>query len=659
LRSFSAARAAAALLVVLPAALTLYLAFTAGGFFAGSTGVAAVIVWTVLALRIVTADSPIAGLSRPLAAAAGALALLAVWTLVSTTWSDSSSRGLIEFDRTLLYLGLLLLFGSLPRTPEQTAWALRALFGAMLTVGVFALLSRVLPELVTVDENIAAERLSYPLTYWNGLGLFLGIGLILAVHLASSEREPAALRVLGAGSAPVFATALYFTLSRGAIAATVVGVVLYLVLARPLGAFAGLLAVVPACVIAVLAAYDADLLVSENATGKAAVAQGEDAALVIGLSILLAVAVRLAGLLLDRRLGGVTVARRTRRSAAIVTAAMATAALVVTWFALGLGDYVDRQYDGFVSGRGVQVADERSRLTDPGDNGRLDNWRVGLEAFEEEPLLGTGAGTYAITWARERPITNKLKVEDAHSVYVEMLSELGLPGLLVTLAALLLVLAAFARGLVGRAPHVHAALFAAGMAWALHAGIDWDWEMPAVTAWFWAFGGMALAAPAAEAARAAPRSIARVAIALGCLALAVTPALMAASQARLNDAVAAFDRGDCDAAIDDALESLRVMPSRPQPLEVLGYCDARLGLHELAIGAMESGIDRDPENWELYYGLALVRANAGRDPRAAAREALRLNPHNPLARSAVRRFGTTRDPRKWKRRAQGARLPIR
>jgi O-antigen ligase len=502
LRTVSAARAASAILIVLPAALTLYFAFTAGGFFAGSTGVAAVIVWTALALRIVTADSPIAGLSRPLAAAAGALALLAAWTLVSTAWSDSSSRGLIEFDRTLLYLGLLVLFGTLPRTPEQTAWALRALFGAFVTVGVFALLSRVLPDVVTIDANIAVERLSYPLTYWNGLGLFLGIGLILAVHLASSEREPAALRVLGAASTPVFATALYFTLSRGAIAATVVGVVLYLVVARPWGAVAGLLAVLPACAIAVVAAYDADLLVSEHPTSRVAVAQGEDAALVVGLSMLLAVAVRIAGLPLDRRLRRVTVVRRTRRSAAIGTAAVATGALVIAWFALGVGDYVDRQYDGFVAGRGVQVADERSRLTDPGDNGRLDNWRVGLDTFRDEPLLGTGAGTYAITWARERPITNKLKVEDAHSVYIEMLSELGLPGLAAMLAAVLLVLAGFARGVGGSARHVHAALFGAGVAWAVHAGIDWDWELPGLTLFAVLLAGRLLAAaePAATAA---------------------------------------------------------------------------------------------------------------------------------------------------------------
>ncbi|HEX6582990.1 MAG TPA: hypothetical protein VF056_05245, partial [Thermoleophilaceae bacterium] len=254
------------------------------------------------------------------------------------------------------------------------------------------------------------------------------------------------------------------------------------------------------------------------------------------------------------------------------------------------------------------------------------------------------------------PIT--LKAEDAHSLYIELLSELGLPGLLLTLAAVVLVLLAFARGLSGPDRHVHAALLAAGGAWAVHAGIDWDWEMPAVTAWFWAFGGMALAARPTDAPRAAPANLMRVVVAVGCLALAVTPALMAVSQGRLNTAVAALERGDCDAAIDAALDSLKAIPSRPQPFEVLGYCDARLGLDTLAVGAMESGIDRDPENWELHYGLALVRANAGRDPRSAAREALRLNPRGDLPRSAVRRFATT-DPQKWRRRAQRARLPIR
>jgi hypothetical protein len=658
LRSLSAGRLGTALLLALPALLTVYFAFTGGGYFAGSTGIAAVVVWIALALRMVTADRPLAALSAPLALAAGALALLAVWALLSTAWSDSAGRALIEFDRALLYLGLLLLLGSLPRTPRQIEWALRILLLGLLAVGVFALLSRVLPDVVTVSHDIAPARLSYPLTYWNALGIFLGLGFVLAVHFASSEREPAWMRVLAAGAAPVFAAGLYFTLSRGAIVATAGGVVVYLLLARPRGAVSGLLSVLPATALAVVVSYDADLLVSSSPTSTAAVEQGKHATLLIALSVLLAVAVRTAGLLLDGRLARARVTPRTRRATWASLAVVAVAALGVSWFALDLGDRIQRQYDGFVSGSKVREgADVRSRLTDPGNNGRLDHWRVALDAFEKEPLHGTGAGTYGIAWARHRPIV--LKVEDAHSLYIELLSELGIPGLVLALAAILTVMFGFARGLWGPDRHLYGALFAAGAAWMVHAGIDWDWEMPAVTLWFWAFGGMALAAPAAEARRSAPASLVRILVAVVCLALAVTPGLMAVSQARLDTAIGAFDRGDCPRAIDAALGSLKAMPSRPQPFEVLGYCDAKLGQSRLAEGAMRSGLDRDPHNWELYYGLALVRADAGADPRAAARAALRLNPRSPLARAAVRRFATTNDPKKWRRRAQTARLPIR
>jgi O-antigen ligase len=657
LRPISAGRLGAGLLLAVPALLTVYFSFAGGGFFAGSTGVAAVFVWIALAVRMVAADRPVAGLSAPLAVAAGALALFAVWVLVSTAWSDSAARGLIEFDRALLYLGLLLLFGSLPRTAGQIEWALRGLLLALLTVGVFALLSRVLPDVVTTRHDIVADRLSYPLTYWNGLGLFLGLGVILALHFASSEREPGWMRVLGAGAAPVLAAGLYFTLSRGAIVATVAGAVGYLLLARPRGALAGLLAVVPACTLAVVAGYHADLLSTIDPTSAAAIAQGKDAALVIGLSVVLALVVRAAGLLLDRRLARVRVTARARRAGWVGGAVAALVALAVCWVAFDLGDRVQRQYDGFVSGTTVKTGgDIRQRLTSPGNNGRLDHWRVALDAFEKEPLHGTGAGTYGITWARDRPID--LKVEDAHSLYVELLSELGLPGLLLVLAAILTVLFGFARGVGGPDRHLYAALFAAGGAWALHAGIDWDWELPAVTSWFWAFGGMALAAPAVSARQAVPANLMRVVVAIGCLALAVTPALMAVSQARLNTAISAFKQGDCDSAIDAALGSLKAIPSRPQPFEVLGYCDATLGQDRLALGAMQGGLDRDPDNWELHYGLALVRADAGLDPRPAARRALSLNPRGELPRSAVRRFATS-DPRKWKRRAQRARLPIR
>jgi hypothetical protein len=131
---------------------------------------------------------------------------------------------------------------------------------------------------------------------------------------------------------------------------------------------------------------------------------------------------------------------------------------------------------------------------------------------------------------------------------------------------------------------------------------------------------------------------------------------MLVSQHRLNASVQAFERGDCRRAIDAALGSIDAMPVRSEPYELVGLCDAGLGFGELSVRALEAAIRRDPEHWKYRYGLALVRAAAGQDPRPAARQALRLNPREQLARDGVRRFATD-DRQEWVRRARSAPLP--
>ena len=63
---------------------------------------------------------------------------------------------------------------------------------------------------------------------------------------------------------------------------------------------------------------------------------------------------------------------------------------------------------------------------------------------------------------------------DAHSLYLETLAELGLVGL----GLLVLVLA---PPLAGAFRGASAAAAGGYVAFLVHAGVDWDWEMPAVT----------------------------------------------------------------------------------------------------------------------------------------------------------------------------------
>jgi hypothetical protein len=232
-----------------------------------------------------------------------------------------------------------------------------------------------------------------------------------------------------------------------------------------------------------------------------------------------------------------------------------------------------------------------------------------------------------------------------------VLSELGVVGLALLAFVILMIAAATIARSRRRNRTVYAAILAAAIAWAVHAGLDWDWEMPAVTLWLFALGGHVLATNERQVPMFRPPALSvRAAVALSCLAVAIVPALVFVSQTRLDESLDAFTRGDCAGAIDAARSSSSALGARAEPYEVIGYCQARLGFPRRGMRAMDDALDRDPDNWEYHYGLAVMRAASGLDPRRQARVALRLNPLDPTTNDAADRFRTG-SRTLWKRRA--------
>lgn len=655
-------RSVIAALAALPAALTLYLSLNSGGFFPDATGLAVVVVSLVLVVRITLAERPFAGVSGPVLVTGAALTLLAIWTLLSARWSGSPGRALLEFDRTLLYLLAFVTMATLPVTRARLEWALRAFAATVTAICLAGLMSRLLPDVLATDPSASVERLSYPVSYWNALGLLAAVGAIACLHLTSGPGQPRAVRSLSAAAIPLLAATLLLTLSRGAIVAAILGVLAYVALGRPWGLLGTVLATAPTTVLALVEAYGAELLTSETPTAPAAIVQGHELAPVLLACALGAGLVRLALTPVDELIEGhaerAAVARAsTGRSATLAGGATVALALVALLLALDVPDRVERQYARFVEGNNLATADTRDRLTSPANNGRLEHWKVAVEAFRTAPFRGQGAGTYQVLWARDRE--SDFDVVDGHSLYLESLAELGVVGLALLVIALLTLVGALAVRARGPDRSLYAAMLAAVLAWAVHAGVDWHWEIPAVTAWVFALGGLAIAAAAGGPSRArGPAPLTRIVAALGCLLLAVTPALAALSQQALDESVAAFRRGDCTRSADAALASIAYLSVRPQPFELLAYCDVRAGLSELAVRSMRKALARDPANWEYHYGLALVRGAAGLDPRPQAAAALVLNPLNPLTREAAIELGTADGPREWRRRAVEARLPL-
>jgi Flp pilus assembly protein TadD len=144
---------------------------------------------------------------------------------------------------------------------------------------------------------------------------------------------------------------------------------------------------------------------------------------------------------------------------------------------------------------------------------------------------------------------------------------------------------------------------------------------------------------------------------LAVLVLAITPWLINASQGPLERAQEEFAANDCGAAIDDALTATERFGVRPEPWEVLGYCDARAGQYGLATRAMDAAHARDPRNWRYVYGQAIIAGVAGRDPRPAARAALRLDPLEPLARTLAHDLARARTAARRRQVARRAGIP--
>ncbi len=108
--------------------------------------------------------------------------------------------------------------------------------------------------------------------------------------------------------------------------------------------------------------------------------------------------------------------------------------LIVKMPDAGAGDWTKQQFNSFKSydaGARAEAESVSDRLAVAAGSGRWQNWGVAADEFQESPIAGTGAGDYLYFWQQDREID--LTVVNAHSVYLEMLGETGVIGLMLLL----------------------------------------------------------------------------------------------------------------------------------------------------------------------------------------------------------------------------------
>jgi O-antigen ligase len=439
-------------------ALPVVLAFATGGYGLRRISFALAAVLAVVAVVAALAPWPLVPRGKPTLALA-ALAAFAAWTAISVAWARVLGDAATDAYRLLLYVAVFLLALCCLRLPELRRRVPDALLVGITLVVLYALAGRLLPAIVEIPEGARQDRLNEPFTYWNALGIFAVMGIVLAIATASDEERSPLVRALACAAALPCGVTLFLTYSRASWLALAAGLVYLLILRRraavPLAA--GLALGVIGVLIVAVQAFPS-VLGDEDARTGPGLAYG--AILAVACA-----ATALAHLRLSRAPAAnrdLPIGPRLVRGAAIAT--------IPVVFAIGLGVAMGGGGDEVKSG-GARVATL--------DTNRGALWGVAIDAFAEHPVTGVGTSSFAVEWLRERDEVDRAL--DAHSLYVETLAELGLVGALL-LAAFLLASGAGMVAAARAAPRdpVVAAATAAVVAFAVHAGFDWDWESPAL-----------------------------------------------------------------------------------------------------------------------------------------------------------------------------------
>jgi hypothetical protein len=441
------------------------LAFFSGGFFAQPRLVAAVLAWLLVALAALLAPRPLPR-SLPGRLAIAGLLLLAGWSALSLLWAPLGDPAMQDVQRLALYCGYLIAAAAWLRAVPVRALVEPGLaLGAALVVG-YGMSGRFLPGLIHLAHSkLAFGRLEQPITYWNAMGLLAAIGAVLCARLAGSAGRPDAVRALAAAAAPLFGGAIFLTLSRGAFAAGAAGLLLLLALGRERGqpravavVFAG----------AGLAAALAAALPGLEQAGRGA--SRSSGAVLLAATVVMGLAAAIVQLRLARSEGDAQ--ERSPGSLRHWRVACAAALAVVAVLAIVGATRPQKGAEEFNS-RPQSANRLRSLQSD-----RYRYWQVALQSFAAHPLKGVGTAGFRVEWARR--VGGKNNARDAHSIYFETAGELGLVGL-AALGLFMLALLAAAVSALGIDRTAALGPAAVLLTWAFHAGLDWDWEMPAVT----------------------------------------------------------------------------------------------------------------------------------------------------------------------------------
>ena len=633
---------ARAALAVAAGAIVFWIAFDGGSYGLESRATLAIGVWWTLLMAVVLGLWPLVAPPRGGLVVGGLLGAFTLLNGLSMLWAESAERAFTEFNRAALYLGVFLVALCAGTRGNVGRW-LDGLALGITATGLLALASRLFPDLLPAGDvpdflPAAMTRLSYPVEYWNGLAILLALGLPFLLR-AATHPQRAFWRGLALAPFPAYAAVLYLTSSRGGFGCALIALVTFLLLTPRRWAAAAAVTLGGIGAVAAIALLNAREALVNDPFAEPAVDEGRSAALLL---LLVCAAVGLAYGIGARFVPQSLVPPR--------AAGWALAAIVVIAALAGMAavDPVERveafteppvfsgQEDDFV----------RQHLLSGNGSGRWQFWGTAVDQWRADPVAGKGAGSYEAWWAQNGSLA--MFVRDAHSLYLEVLGELGVVGFLLFVSVFVVALAVGLRRLRGAAREegvAIAALVAGFLAYAVGIGIDWMWELTIVSVV--GMTTLGFLTGAATSATAVPRLLtdpppgerrSRRRFAAGVAAVAIGWLIVCAqaipflAEIKVSDSQAASQRGDGREALDDAAAARNIQPWAASPYLQLALVQEAVGDLEAADQAIREGIERDPLDWRLWLVASRIETKAGEI--AAARRSLaraaELNPRSPL-----------------------------
>ncbi len=542
-----------------------------------------------------------------------------VWNGVTILWSAAPDRSWEYFNRGLVYLafGVVGAFVGSVVAPRIVVWLLGGLIAATC---LWALAGKAVPALYEDYGRLA--RLRSPVGYWNALALLVAFGLPLALWVATRSQYSRRVKAGAVVTLYSLLVALLLTYSRGGILAALVVVGLWLWLTRERFDSVGtlVLAAVPAA--AVLAVAFA--LPGTSQDGQPRSVRVQDGGWFALVFVLGAGLVFAASFLARER-----PSLERQRFLLRVAAGVASVLLLV-----GVGVIASRGNPL----KGDQVVQSPSRLGEGSLNNRWDWWKEAWEAFEGQPVGGTGAGSFELVHRKLR--TNTVVVREVHSLPLQFASETGLVGLLLAGGAAGAALLGAWRALGRLEGDQRAAAAALGVAlptFLVHGAVDYDWEFVALCGPLFFVTGFLLATGRREAVPVRRRAWALVAVLVAWAGL-YSIAAPRVAEARVADAYAELERGDVEDAVASAESAHSLDPLSIEPLQAWASAEESRNHLPRARELYVRAVELQPLNWVAWYELGRFDQEVLGDDAAAERElrrAVELDPHGCPARLAL------------------------